>query len=63
MKENKRTYKWIGGIPIRPDGVPKVTGMAKFGNDYVLPNSLFGKILRSPHAHAHIKSINTSRLI
>ena len=61
MNEIKKPYKWVGTEQIRPDGVPKVTGMAKFGNDYVLPGTLYGKVLRSPHAHARIKSINTSK--
>ncbi|NKB56281.1 MAG: molybdopterin-dependent oxidoreductase [Alphaproteobacteria bacterium] len=61
MNEIKKPYKWVGTNQIRPDGVPKVTGMAKFGNDYVLPGTLYGKVLRSPHAHARIKSIDTSK--
>ena len=56
MNEVKKPYKYVGTNPIRPDGVPKVTGLAKFGNDYRLPGTLYGKILRSPHAHARIKS-------
>jgi CO/xanthine dehydrogenase Mo-binding subunit len=61
MNEIKKPYKWVGTKQIRPDGVPKVTGMAKFGNDYSLPGALYGKILRSPHAHARIRSIDTSK--
>lgn len=60
MNEIKSPYKWVGKNNIRPDGVPKVTGTAKYSNDYTLPGTLFGKILRSPHAHARIKSIDTS---
>ena len=51
----------IGSSPVRPDGVPKVTGMAQYGADYALPGMLWGKVLRSPHAHARIVSIDTSR--
>ncbi len=61
MNEIKKPYKYVGTNQIRPDGVPKVTGTAKFGNDYTLPGTLYGKILRSPHAHALIKSIDTSK--
>jgi len=61
MNEIKKPYKWVGTQQIRPDGVPKVTGLAKFGNDYTLPGALVGKILRSPHAHARIRSIDTSK--
>ena len=60
MNEIKRPYKWVGKNHVRPDGVPKVTGTAKYSNDYTLPGTLYGKILRSPHAHARIKSIDTS---
>ncbi|MAG95126.1 MAG: xanthine dehydrogenase family protein molybdopterin-binding subunit [Alphaproteobacteria bacterium] len=54
-------YKWVGTRPPRPDGVDKVTGRAKFGADAALPNMLVGGVLRSPHAHAIIKSIDTSK--
>ena len=50
----------VGTNPIKPDGVDKVTGRAKFGADTNLPGMLVGKVLRSPHAHAIIKSIDTS---
>ena len=57
----KGEYKVIGRSPIRHDGVDKVTGRAEFGADIQLPGLLYGKILRSPHAHARIKSIDTSK--
>lgn len=53
--------KWIGTRPVRPDGVDKVTGRAKFGADFSLPDMLMGKVLRSPHPHARIRSIDTSK--
>ncbi|MEM7017812.1 MAG: xanthine dehydrogenase family protein molybdopterin-binding subunit [Pseudomonadota bacterium] len=59
MKE--QNYKWVGTRPVRPDGVPKVTGAAKYGSDYSLPGMLVGKMLRSPHPHARIISIDTSQ--
>ena len=46
----RTTLKSIGTRPIRPDGVDKVTGRAKFGADLILPGMLVGKVLRSPHA-------------
>jgi len=49
----------IGTTPIRPDGLDKVTGRAIFADDIHLPGMLHGKVLRSPHAHARIKSIDT----
>jgi CO/xanthine dehydrogenase Mo-binding subunit len=54
-------FKWVGTRPIRPDGVPKVTGKAMYAADYTMPGALIGKILRSPHAHARIRSIDTSK--
>ena len=56
-------YKWIGTRPDRPDGADKVTGRARFGADFSLPGQLIGKVLRSPHAHAVIKSIDTSKAL
>ena len=53
--------KWVGKRPIRPDGVDKVTGRAKFGADLILPGMLVGKVLRSPLPHARIKSIDVSK--
>jgi xanthine dehydrogenase molybdenum-binding subunit len=56
-------FKVIGTRPIRHDGVDKVTGRAKYGADYAFPGMLHGKVLRSPHAHAKIKSINIDRAL
>ena len=56
-------YKAIGTRPVRPDGVDKVTGRAQFGADLNLPNMLFGRVLRSPHAHARIKSVDVSKAL
>ena len=57
----KSEYKVVGTRPIRHDGVEKVTGKALYGADIQLPGLLHGKILRSPHPHARIKSIDTSK--
>jgi len=54
-------FKIVGTRPLRPDGVDKVTGRAKFGADAVASGMLVGKILRSPHPHARIRSINTAK--
>lgn len=51
----------VGTRPVRHDGVDKVTGRAIYGADIRLNGLLHGKILRSPHAHARIKSIDTSK--
>ncbi len=54
-------YKVVGTRPVRPDGVDKVTGRAQYGADLSLSGMLFGRVLRSPVAHARIKSIDTSK--
>src|SRR5215469_17754864 len=56
-------FKVIGTRPIRHDGVDKVIGRAKYGADYAFPGMLHGKVLRSPHAHARIKSINYEKAL
>ena len=53
----------VGTRPVRPDGVDKVTGRAMFGADMVLPGMLWGKVKRSPHAHARIVSIDASKAL
>jgi CO/xanthine dehydrogenase Mo-binding subunit len=59
-KSEKKKYRVIGTRPIRHDGADKVTGRAIYGADLQLTGMAHGKILRSPHAHARIKSIDTS---
>ena len=58
---DKKEYKVIGTRPIRHDGVDKVTGRALYGADFQAVGLLHGRVLRGPHAHARIKSIETSR--
>ncbi|MGY9036120.1 MAG: xanthine dehydrogenase family protein molybdopterin-binding subunit, partial [Rhodobacterales bacterium] len=58
--QNKSNFKFVGTRPKRPDGIDKVTGRAKFGADSYAAGMLHGAIVRSPHAHARIKSIDTS---
>jgi CO/xanthine dehydrogenase Mo-binding subunit len=59
----EREFRVVGTRPLRPDGVDKVTGRAKFGADLYVANMLVGKVLRSPHAHARIRSIDTSKAL
>ncbi|MBT4588967.1 MAG: xanthine dehydrogenase family protein molybdopterin-binding subunit [Rhodospirillaceae bacterium] len=57
----EKEFKVVGTNPeARPDAVDKVTGKARYAADINLPGQLIGKVLRSPHAHANIKSIDTS---
>jgi CO/xanthine dehydrogenase Mo-binding subunit len=54
-------YKVIGQAKGRKDGPPKVTGAARYTVDTVLPGMLYAKVVRSPHPHARIVSIDTSK--
>ena len=56
--ETVEDLRFIGQPSERVDGVAKVTGSARYTNDYVLPGMLFGHCLRSPHPSARIVSIN-----
>ena len=57
----EKELKIVGSNPTaRPDAIDKVTGKARYTADINLPGQLIGKVLRSPHAHARIKSIDTS---
>lgn len=58
---NDQSHKWIGKRTIRPDGADKVTGRAAYAADATMPGMIWGKVLRSPHPHAVIKSIDTSK--
>ena len=61
VNEQPKTYRVLGTRPIRHDGLDKVTGAAKYGADLQLAGMLHGMILRSPHAHAKILSIDVSK--
>ena len=54
-------YTLIGKRVPRTDSLAKAIGSAKYVGDIVLPRMLYGKILRSPHAHAKILNIDTSK--
>src|SRR6187200_1133605 len=56
-----REFASVGTRPIRPDGMDKVTGRARYGADFNMAGQLVGRILRSPHAHARVKKIDTSK--
>ena len=58
--EPRHDLKVVGTRPIRHDGYDKVTGRAVYGGDVKVPGLVWGEVLRSPHAHAVIKNIDTS---
>src|ERR1700740_2923719 len=51
----------IGRPRRRVDARAKVTGQTRFADDISLPRMAYCKLLRSPHPHARIRSINVSR--
>lgn len=61
--ESNREFKIVGTRVPRPDGIDKVTGKALYGADISAPGMLIGRILRSPHAHARILSIDTTAAV
>ncbi|MER8485289.1 xanthine dehydrogenase family protein molybdopterin-binding subunit [Mesorhizobium sp. M1322] len=56
-----RNFTAVGTRPIRPDGVDKVTGRARYGSDFNMAGQLVGRVLRSPHPHAKIRKIDISK--
>ena len=61
MTAGNGAYRVVGTRPVRHDGVDKVTGRARYGVDASMPGMVHGKVLRSPHARARIRGIDTSR--
>lgn len=61
VTENPPTYKFVGTRPVRHDGLDKVTGKARFAADLDMTGQLRGALVRSPHSHARIVSIDTRR--
>ncbi len=59
----KTDFKYVGTRPIRPDGLDKVTGRAMYGADLNVQGMIYGHIVRSPYAHAKIKSIDFSEAL
>jgi CO/xanthine dehydrogenase Mo-binding subunit len=59
----KQEYQVLGRRPVRHDGADKVTGKAIYTADLQLPNMAHGKLIRSPHAHARIKSVEVSEAL
>ena len=59
-RQSRPRYKYVGTRPVRHDGLEKVTGRARFAADLSLAGQLVGRVVRSPHPHARIASIDTS---
>ncbi len=63
VTEQSKRYQVIGTRPVRHDGEDKVTGRAQYGADISFKDQLWGKVLRSPHAHAKILSLDVSKAV
>ncbi|PLK26453.1 xanthine dehydrogenase family protein molybdopterin-binding subunit [Novosphingobium sp. TH158] len=61
--ENPKAFRLVGTRPVRPDGVDKVTGKAIYGPDFAAAGMLHGAMVRSPHPHARIVSIDASKAL
>ncbi len=61
MAKDTNGYNIIGKPMAMTDARAKVTGLGKYADDLSVPGMLIGKILHSPHAHARIRSIDTSQ--
>lgn len=53
-------FQVLGKDTVRKDGVAKVTGREEYASDIFLPNMLYARVLKSPHPHALVRSIDTS---
>src|SRR5947207_11305557 len=56
--EQDHAYTYIGNPLPKVDAYAKVTGRALYADDIMLPRMLYGRLLRSPHPHARILSID-----
>jgi len=63
VNARSQSFRIIGRKTPKVDAIDKVTGRAQFGADVRLPHLLVGKVLRSPHAHARIRRIDTSKAV
>jgi CO/xanthine dehydrogenase Mo-binding subunit len=59
VSTTSQTFRVIGHRVPKVDAIEKVTGRAQYGADILLPRKLIGKVLRSPHAHARLRHIDT----
>ena len=63
MVLSNEEFRVVGTRPVRHDGVDKVTGRARYAADTAMPGLLYARVVRSPHAHARILSIDASRAL
>ncbi len=56
-----RKHNVVGHAPLRVDGLEKVTGAALYTGDLKFPRMLHAHVVRSPHAHAIVRSVNVEK--
>ena len=61
MAQAQKEYSIVGKRITRIDAYERVTGQAQYTGDIQLPGMLYARVLRSPHPHARILSIDTSK--
>jgi xanthine dehydrogenase molybdenum-binding subunit len=61
MAQAQKDYAVVGKKIPRIDAYERVTGQAQYTGDIQLPNMLYARVLRSPHPHAKILSIDTAK--
>src|SRR5579859_2196148 len=59
----KKPYRIVGTPRAKVDAYGKVTGRSLYADDIMLPRMLYGRLLRSPHAHARILSIDVRKAL
>jgi len=59
--EKQSAFRIVGTRPVRPDGAEKVTGKAVYGPDFRVAGMIYGAVVRSPHAHARIRGIDSRK--
>ena len=57
----KKSLEVVGKARRRVDGRSKVTGQVRYADDLFMPRMLYAKLLRSPHPHAVIEKISTTK--
>ena len=63
QKDEARPYHIIGTPRPKVDAYGKVTGRALYADDIMLPRMVYGRLLRSPHPHARILSVDTRKAL
>ncbi len=61
--KQSQSFKTVGHAETRKEGIEKVTGAAQYTTDVQLPGQLSAVVIRSPHAHARVRSVQTAEAL